>query len=74
MANSTVAIVRRKIEKIEEGALFAYSNFNFDKSGELSVAKALSRMAKEGTIVPKANTINQGIQSSENCAQMNRLL
>jgi Family of unknown function (DUF6088) len=51
MANSTAEIVRRKIEKIEEGALFAYANFNFDKSGELSVAKALSRMAKEGTIV-----------------------
>jgi Family of unknown function (DUF6088) len=51
MANSTAEIVRRKIEKIEEGALFAYSSFNFDKSGELSVAKALSRMSKEGTIV-----------------------
>lgn len=45
MANSTAEIVRKKIEKIEEGALFAYSSFNFDKSGELSVAKALSRMA-----------------------------
>jgi hypothetical protein len=51
MANSTAEIVRKKIEKIEEGALFAYTNFNFDKAGELSIAKALSRMAKEGTIV-----------------------
>ena len=51
MIASTAQIVRRKIEKIEPGAIFGYSRFNLRKSEEMSLAKALSRLTKEGAIV-----------------------
>lgn len=51
MAISTAYVVRKKVEKMQPGEVFAYSNFNLDKSEELSLAKSLSRLAKEGAIV-----------------------
>lgn len=51
MIASTAEIIRKKIGKMAPGAVFGYSRFNFGKSGEISLAKALSRLAKEGAIV-----------------------
>lgn len=51
MTTSTAQIVRRKVEKIDSGAIFGYSGFNLGKSAEMSLAKALSRLAKEGVLV-----------------------
>lgn len=51
MANSIASIVRNKVEKMRPGDVFAYSNFNLDKSEDISLAKSLSRLAKEGAIV-----------------------
>ncbi|MBS1491427.1 MAG: hypothetical protein JSS93_12950 [Bacteroidetes bacterium] len=51
MASSTAHVVRKKVEKMQPGEVFAYSNFNLDKSEELSLAKSLSRLTKEGAIV-----------------------
>ncbi len=51
MATSTAHIVRKKVEKIQPGEVFAYSSFNLDKSEDLSLAKSLSRLTKEGAII-----------------------
>jgi hypothetical protein len=51
MALSTAQIVRKQIEGIEPGIVFGFSRFNLKATGELSLAKALSRLAKEGVIV-----------------------
>ncbi len=36
---------------MQPGEVFAYSSFNLDKSEDLSLAKSLSRLSKEGAIV-----------------------
>jgi hypothetical protein len=51
MAASTAQIVRQKVEKMPPGEVFDYSRFNFEASEELSLAKSLSRMARQGAIV-----------------------
>lgn len=51
MTTSTAQIVRKKVEKIDPGTIFGYSRFNLKKTEEISLAKALSRLAKEGAIV-----------------------
>lgn len=51
MATSTAHIVRKRVEKMQPGEVFAYSSFNLDKSEDLSLAKSLSRLAKQGAIV-----------------------
>src|SRR6267154_2550753 len=51
MASSTAHIVRKRVEKMQPGEVFAYSSFNLNKSEDLSLAKSLSRLAKNGAIV-----------------------
>lgn len=51
MATSTAYIVREKVEKMQPGEVFGYSSFNLKGSEEVSLAKSLSRLARQGAIV-----------------------
>lgn len=50
MPTSTASSVRAKVQKMEPGTIFGYESFGRLEGNEVTIAKALSRLSKEGTI------------------------